>query len=230
MLAEKALVSPLVVVITWPADDPELDRRLATKERRIGLVAVVATTFAALFFVWTWAATWRVFDWIVPSVLPSYGPIALAAIVGVWFLLRTFTGFQVATVIVGLMVVVAGVWLGMSRLTAGRSRGWCKSVIGDMGIHGDNYEECFDARASRATDVAITWTFGLLTLATGVALVAQPETRQSGSMSRNATKKASGPTGVRSAVTPTTASHSSYAAAPHGIINQRKESQATNHT
>jgi hypothetical protein len=76
------------------------------------------------------------------------------------------------------MVVVAGLWLGMSPFTAGGSRGWCKSVIG-VGIHGDDYEECFDGRASRATDVAITWTFGLLVLATGVALLALPGTRRS---------------------------------------------------
>jgi hypothetical protein len=139
-------------------------------ERRVGWMAIALTTTCMIALTWTWALTpWPMFDyWVVPSLLPTYpGLIGLAGAVALWLLVQRFAGIRSATIILGLIVVFAGLGLGVSPLTAGGSRGWCKSVIGNAGHHGDEREDCFDARASRAGDVAIVVTLGLLITAAG---------------------------------------------------------------
>ncbi len=147
-------------------------------ERRVGWIAIALSTGCLIAFIWTWAlTTWPVFDyWVVPSLLPTFsGLIGLTAAVGLWLLLRRFSVIQRPTIIVGPIVVLAGIGLGVSPLTAGGSSGWCKSVIGNVGFHGDYREDCFDARASRAD--AIVLTFGLLITAAGCAPFANRGTK-----------------------------------------------------
>jgi hypothetical protein len=175
-------------VTTWPAEDPEWERRLARMERRVGRFAISLTAACLIAVIWTWALTrWPVFDYrVVPSSLPTYtGLISLIAAVGLWLLLRRFgSSTQGATILVGLIVVLAGLGLGASPLNAGGSRGWCRSVIGNVGIHGDDREDCFDARGSRADDVAVVATLGVLITAAGCAPFAQRGAKPSDGQTR----------------------------------------------
>lgn len=158
---------------TWPAEDPDWARRLARLERRgrrLGLIALQGAFALGIIGMWTWVLTaWPTFDYqVVPSVLPTYGIIGLAAAICVWLLLwQRLSSAQLATLIVGLIVVVAGLGLGLS---APSGSGGCQSVIGNLGRNGDNQEDCFDARATRADDVAIVVTFGLLMSAAGTVM------------------------------------------------------------
>jgi hypothetical protein len=154
-----------------------MERRTARLERRgrlLGLIAIQVAFVMAIVGVWTWALTsWPLFDyWVFPSSLPTYGLFGLAASIVLWSLLARQKGAELATLIVGVMVVVAGVGLGISPpVTPGGQSGWCKTVFGNVGLHGDDREDCFDARAARADDVAIVLSFGLIVCAIGSFLV-----------------------------------------------------------
>lgn len=143
---------------------------------RLGALIVVELAFAAAIAgIWTWALTaWPLFDyWVVPSLLSRRGLVATVACAGLWLLVRRFTAGPVATLAVGLTVVAAGLGLGLAPIASGGQSGRCRSVLADVGLHGDDQETCFDARASRASDVAIVISFGLVLSAVGCALVAR---------------------------------------------------------
>lgn len=172
------------VVDTWPVGDPELERRVALLERRGHRAALIAVQLAfalAIAAVWTWALTaWPLFDyWVFRSLLPTYGLLGLAVSIGLWLLVRHRAGPPLATLIVGVIVIGAGVGLGLGPpIPSGGQSGWCKTVFGNLGLHGDDREDCFDARASRANDVAVVLTVGLLTSAVGSTLLARETGRR----------------------------------------------------
>lgn len=148
--------------------------RVERRGRRLGLISIQLAIALAIVGVWVPTLTaWPPFDyWVVPSLLPTYGLIGLTSSVFLWLVLLRFSGFRAATLIVGASIVLAGLGLGFSPITSGGHTGWCQSVLGNIGLHGDDREDCFDARASRADDVAVVLTFGLLVTAVGSALVA----------------------------------------------------------
>ncbi|MGH9124333.1 MAG: hypothetical protein ACRDZ8_06355 [Acidimicrobiales bacterium] len=161
-------------------------------ERRAGVFAVQMAFALVIAAVWAWALTaWPLFDyWVLPSLLPTYGLLGLAASIGLWLVVRQRTGAQLATFIVGIIVIGAGVGLGLAPpiFSSGQS-GWCKTVFGNHGLHGDDREDCFDARAARADDVAVILTVGLLTSAVGSTLLVRETGR------RDQVQPAGSPTG-----------------------------------
>ena len=175
---------------TWPLDDPEAERRIARLERRgrrFSLVTIEFTIGLAIVGIW-WTlkkhplfiltadngqivvavtAEYRVFQ----SRIAAYGVARLAVSIGLWLLLSRFTGVRVATLLVGLVVILAGLALAFSRIPTGGRSASCRSLMSSIGRSNDERGECVNPRTARTAGVVVALTSGLVIFAVGSDVV-----------------------------------------------------------